>query len=125
MENNNMSMEMKRYLTKKFVETFEKEYMNIYNKHEVSDSYINHLFVDILKQKKYQEWIFDIIRLPKYFTIWDGYLETPISWDIITGDRWIGNVQDEDNEDYNIYNWLIDNEDYLWDIFQYHLLDNL
>lgn len=120
-----MSMEMKRYLTKKFVETFEKEYMNIYNKHEVSNSYINHLFVDILKQKKYQEWIFDIIRLPKYFTIWDGYLETPISWDIITGDRWIGNVQDEDNEDYNIYNWLIDNEDYLWDIFQYHLLDNL
>jgi len=112
---------MKKEICRIWVTHKEDEYYYIFEKNMNNKEYINNLFWDIIKFKK--DELFDILKLPKYFTIWDGYLETPISWDPVTGNRWIADINNKEDKDYNIYNWILDNEDYLWDIFQYHVLD--
>ena len=79
------------------------------------------------------EWVnghkesdFESYLAPEYFTIWDGYLETPISW--FMSDRWIANIDELDFQGHNTWDdilneWITDNEDYLWQIYEGWLED--
>ena len=103
-----------------------------------------------------KESLFERLLDLSYFTVWDGYLETPISWvEGISGNLWIGDITteligwfDDDDKEYHcgdgllieniteesdyidialehwntydnaIKEWIVDNECFLWDIFE-------
>lgn len=115
-----MDIKLKRKICEIWVLHKENEYSSSFYEHIHLTEYINNFFNDLIKTEK--EELFKILSLPRYFTVWDGYVTTPISWDPVTGDRWIADINNPENEDYNIYDWILDNNDYLWDIFEYHIL---
>lgn len=60
-----------------------------------------------------EEMEFNDLLSPRFFTIWEGYLDRPISWQP-TGDRWIGTL----NTDQTVSDWVDENEEYLHDLWE-------